>query len=127
MTGAYSQSAPSAVLSVATKEHSVLIVDDDPIQLKLMRRHLIDAGFAVRTASCASSALEAARAERPDAIVSDVRMSELDGFMLCSLIRADDQLATIPIMLVTATFEGEGDRKLALAAGADSFVKFWFY
>jgi PAS domain S-box-containing protein len=101
----------------------VLLVDDDPIQLKLMRAHLVAAGFSVSSASGASEALEAARQQRPDAIMSDVRMSELDGFMLCSVFRSDPQLGTVPIMLVTAYFEGDDDNKLALSAGALRLVE----
>jgi PAS domain S-box-containing protein len=105
------------------KGRLVLLVDDDPSELKLMGRHLAAAGFAVHTANGASEALEAARQQRPDAIISDVRMTELDGFMLCSVFRADGALGTVPIMLVTGFIMDDDDHKLAVSAGAATLVE----
>jgi PAS domain S-box-containing protein len=101
----------------------VLLVDDDPGELRLMGRHLSAAGFGVRTANGASEALEAARQQRPDAIISDVRMTELDGFMLCSVFRSDGELGTVPIMLVTGFIMDDDDHKLAVSAGAVTLVE----
>jgi two-component system cell cycle sensor histidine kinase/response regulator CckA len=101
----------------------VLLVDDDPLQLRLARAHLLNAGFNVSTASSASEALEAARRQRPDAIVSDVLMDELDGFGLCSVFRCDAALDDVPIVLITAHLNGEADRKLAIATGARTVVE----
>jgi PAS domain S-box-containing protein len=100
----------------------VLLVDDDPTQLKLVRAHLRAAGFDVTTAASAGEALEAARQHRPDAVVSDVRMSELDGFMLCSVLRADPQVGAVPIVLITAHVE-DNDFDFARSAGAHTLVE----
>jgi two-component system cell cycle sensor histidine kinase/response regulator CckA len=100
----------------------VLLVDDDVRQLKLSRAYLEDAGYSVSTASCASEALNAARETRPDAIVSDVIMGELDGFALCSLFRCDSELGAIPLILVSAHVDAR-DHDVALATGARALVQ----
>jgi signal transduction histidine kinase len=100
----------------------VLLVDDDPLVLRLMNARLVAAGFSVGTAGGVSEALDAARLARPDVIMSDVRMTELDGFMLCSVFRSDPELGAIPIMLVTGAVE-EDDHKLAVSVGAQALVE----
>ena len=67
----------------------LLVVDDDPVQLKLTRIHFSQLGFDVSAAGGASDALIAARATRPDVILSDVFMPGADGFDLCLEIRRD--------------------------------------
>src|SRR4051812_15944414 len=101
----------------------VVLVDDDPLQRKLMRIRLTEAGFDVRATSCALEGFEASHAMRPDAIMSDVRMDELDGFGLCSLFRSDPFLATVPIVLVTSHYDTQDDRALAAAAGAAAIIE----
>jgi PAS domain S-box-containing protein len=101
----------------------VLIVDDDPVQLKLSAMLLAQAGFDVQTAAGAADALDLARQNRPDAIISDVVMGDLDGFTLCSLFRGDPALGSVPIILASAHFGEEEDRRLATLAGATTLVE----
>ncbi|MBI2939527.1 MAG: response regulator [Chloroflexi bacterium] len=100
----------------------VLAVEDDPIPLKLLRIHLEQMGFQVDTAADGASALEQARRSPPDAIVSDVLMPRLDGFRLCLAVRQDPVLARVPVVLVSAIYFEEGDRRLARDAGASALV-----
>jgi PAS domain S-box-containing protein len=102
----------------------ILLVDDDPVQLKLHRLQLEERGFAVRTAADAAQALDAARVETPDAIVSDLVMPGMDGLDLCRTIRLDPDLAHVPFILTTASgssVEAE-DQDLAGGAGVNAFV-----
>ena len=101
----------------------VLLVDDDPTQLDLTRMLLSHAGFTVVPALGARQALDIAHRRRPDAIVSDVVMGDLDGFSLCSLFRGDPALEGVPVVLVSAHFTGEEDRTLAECAGASALVE----
>jgi CheY-like chemotaxis protein/PAS domain-containing protein len=100
----------------------VLVVDDDPIQAKLVGFRLTRLGFEVSTAADGSHALRLARSSPPDAIVSDIMMPVLDGFGLCAALREDPALAQMPLVLMTNSYVDEEDRKLARAAGADEFV-----
>ncbi|MBL8950109.1 MAG: response regulator [Myxococcaceae bacterium] len=102
---------------------TLLLVDDDVTQLKLTRAILVDAGFEVRTAKGGRDALEQARAEPPDLVVSDVLMSDCDGFRLCQELRADAGLKELPVVLVSAHFQAERDRALAAAVGANGYAE----
>jgi PAS domain S-box-containing protein len=100
----------------------LLIVDDDPVQLKLSRLHFSQLGFEVATAPGAAEALAAARLHPPDVVVSDVYMPELDGFELCLELRRDPLLAKIPMVLVSAHYGSKADEDLARRVGASALV-----
>jgi PAS domain S-box-containing protein len=100
----------------------MLIVDDDPVQLKLTRIHFSQLGFDVSAASGASDALVAARATRPDVILSDVFMPGIDGFDLCLDIRRDPNLANVPVVLLSAKYGSKGDEDLAQRVGASALI-----
>jgi PAS domain S-box-containing protein len=110
-------------LSSPRAGRSVLVVDHDPIQLKLAQAHLEAKGLIVRIATGASAALVSARADRPDAIISNVRLGHLDGFILCSLLRSEPQLDGVPVVLVADCPEDAEDRRLATAAGAHALIE----
>jgi len=120
VVGAFVSVSPHAEAAVGGL--SVLVADDDPVQLRLARVRLTVAGFRVTTAPDGLAALEAARAEPPRAILSDVLMPGMDGFRLCLAIRADERLRRIPVVLVTSSFLEENDRRLAEEVGANAFV-----
>jgi two-component system cell cycle sensor histidine kinase/response regulator CckA len=104
------------------QEKRVLLVDDDPVQLKLARAHLEYAGFAVETAADGEEALAAARSRRPDAILADVLMPRLDGFRLCHAIRQDPVLTDVPVVLQSNQYIDVEDRALALRLGASAYL-----
>lgn len=100
---------------------TVLVVDDEPKALMLLRNVIEPEGHRVLTASDGATALRLARDERPDAILLDVMMPETDGFEVCRQLRATPALATVPILLLTALDDRES-RLHGLAAGADDFL-----
>jgi PAS domain S-box-containing protein len=100
----------------------VLVVDDDAVQLKLLRVELQHLGFEVLTAADGMEALDLARRCRPDAIVSDVLMPRMDGFRLCLAVRQDPQLAHVKVVLTSAVYIEEADQFLARNVGADAFT-----
>lgn len=102
----------------------ILLVDDDPVQLKLARVQLEYAGFVVHPAEGAYAA-EAMlqRGLVPDAIVSDVVMDGVDGFDLCRRLREIGELAHIPVILMSSAFDEEEDRILARKLGANALVR----
>ena len=99
----------------------VLVVEDNELNLRLfcdlLRAHDYDAE-AVRDGR---EALDRARAFGPDLIVMDIQMPYVTGLELTVAIRADEELAAIPIMAVTA-YAGKGDEERIRAAGADAYV-----
>jgi signal transduction histidine kinase len=106
----------------APRARRILLVDDNPVQRKLGRLRLGDAGFVVDTAAGADDALRAARRAPPDAIMSDILMGDLDGFTLCRMLREEPSLRDVPIVLFSAHFDEHADRELAAAVGASAII-----
>jgi PAS domain S-box-containing protein len=100
----------------------VLLVDDNGPQRRLTQLILQRGGFAVTTAADGVQALAAARLSRPDAIVSDVLMPELDGFELSLAVRQDPDLAAVPVVLLSSHYVEELDRALAHRVGASHLL-----
>jgi PAS domain S-box-containing protein len=100
----------------------VLVVDDEPFNLKVAEARLHQAGFATVTREGGAEALDLARREPPDAILADVLMPGVDGFQLARAVREDPRLSNVPVVLVSAAYiEGE-DRRLAAKMGATALV-----
>jgi PAS domain S-box-containing protein len=100
----------------------LIIADDDPLQLKLASFRLGRLGFEIETVPDGAAALAAIRRKKPDAVVSDVMMPELDGFGLAMALRQDPGLRTLPLLLVTSSYVESSDRQLAQRAGANDLV-----
>ncbi|HEX3696653.1 MAG TPA: response regulator [Polyangia bacterium] len=105
------------------KSRRILVVDDDPVQQRLLTYQLEAAGFRVNTASSGEGALQSARVDPPDAVVSDVLMPGTDGFELCLEIRRDQALARIPVLLLSFQYIEQDDLDLAERVGATRFVQ----
>jgi signal transduction histidine kinase/CheY-like chemotaxis protein len=113
----------AAEVNDGQRSERILIVDDDPVQLKLARLHL-GARFAdVTTAGSGEAALVQARSMPPDLIVSDVLMPGMDGFELCMAVRQDPALADVPIVLASAHYADAADDELARGVGASALLK----
>jgi PAS domain S-box-containing protein len=100
----------------------VVVVDDDPVQLKLARAHLTHLGFHVTTATNGRDALARARESPVDAILSDVLMPEVDGFQLCLAVRETPLLARTPVVLCTNNYIEDADRRLGERVGASAMT-----
>ncbi len=97
----------------------ILVVDDEETILKLVTFNLEREGFHTLTAADGRSALEKIRREKPDLVILDVMLPEIDGFSLCRLLRQEG-VAT-PILMLTAR-NGEIDKVLGLELGADDYL-----
>ena len=97
----------------------VLIVDDDRKTVDLVRIYLEKDGYRVLTAYDGKDALETARQKKPDIIILDLMLPELDGFDLCRILRAEGN--GVPIIMLTARTMDE-DKLLGLDLGADDYV-----
>jgi CheY-like chemotaxis protein len=106
----------------------ILLVDDDPDFVEITRSILEAAGFRVETCDEPRAALERMRRARPDALISDLMMQDLDsGFSLVKQVRADPELRALPVIMVTAiasecglSFTPQSRAELE-ALGADAF------
>jgi DNA-binding response OmpR family regulator len=99
----------------------ILLVDDEPDALEILGFKLREAGYAPIFAKDGSRALVAARDERPDLIVLDLMLPEVDGLEVCKILRRDATTSAIPILMLTAR-AAEMDRVLGLELGADDYV-----
>jgi CheY-like chemotaxis protein len=99
----------------------ILIVDDNPDNLKLLRFVLVKRGYDICTAVDAESALSALRTFRPLLILLDVQLPGMDGLELAARLKADPATRDILIVAVTA-YAMQGDEERALAAGCDGYV-----
>jgi PAS domain S-box-containing protein len=100
----------------------ILIADDNQKNRYMLRALLEGHGYDVSEAGNGLQALEHARAERPDAVVTDLLMPQMDGFALCREWVGDKGLNSIPIIVYTATYTDPKDRQLALDIGASDFI-----
>jgi len=99
----------------------ILVIDDEANIVRLVRDYLEQAGYRVLTASNAETGLHTLRTETPDLLVLDLGLPDRDGWDLTRLIRADRQLANIPIIMLTARVD-ESDRIVGLELGADDYI-----
>jgi len=106
---------------VVEPRRTVLVIDDDPVILRLLEVNFEMEGFDVRMAGDGVEGLDAARAEPPDVIVSDVMMPRMSGLELLAGLKADDLTAAIPVILLSAKAQAS-DVRAGLDAGADDYV-----
>ena len=99
----------------------VLIVDDEPINVKIMAAVLEANNYQVRSAFSGEECLRRVEAEAPDVILLDVMMPGMDGFAVTRILRQSERACYIPIVMVTALSDVK-DRVKALDAGADDFL-----
>ena len=99
----------------------ILVVDDEAVLVETIAYNLEQAGYAVVTAADGASALEAAQREKPDLIILDLMLPEMDGLEVCRQLRREGDTATTPIMMLTAKGE-EIDKVVGLEVGADDYV-----
>ena len=99
----------------------ILIVDDNPVLRMLAQQHLESAGHTVIMAADGNEALQLLCVAKPDLILSDIDMPNLDGFGLLKAVRARDDLARVPVIFLTMYDDMETFRQTA-AEGADDYV-----
>jgi CheY-like chemotaxis protein len=99
----------------------VLVIDDEQDIRLVAQVGLCAAGMTVATADGGKAGVEAARLDRPDAILLDVMMPGMDGYETFGALRADPDLATIPVVFLTAK-DPSGRELQARAAGAAGFI-----
>jgi len=105
----------------ATIAKKVLIVEDEKDILQLVKMYLEKEGFRTVTAANGAEALRQVRSERPDLVVLDLMLPEIDGLEVCKKLRVAPQTAMLPIIMLTAKSE-ESDTVVGLELGAHDYV-----
>ena len=102
--------------------YTVLLVDDDPSLLPTMEILLTElTDFTVLTAINGREGLERVMLDRPDCVVIDVRMPELNGYQFVRVLRGDPDTADIPLIILSALVQDK-DKWIGLAAGVDRYL-----
>ncbi|HUJ29363.1 MAG TPA: response regulator [Myxococcales bacterium] len=99
----------------------ILVIDDKELNLKLVRQLLERRGHRMVEARSAAETMERLQAERPDLILMDVQLPDVDGLTLTRELKKDPAFRDIPIIAVTSCAM-PGDREQALAAGCDGYL-----
>lgn len=102
-------------------ERKVLIVDDDPGMREVLQAALASENLTVHTSADGKDAIQKTLALKPDLILLDVNMPELNGLTFCRAIRADAETQNIPIIIVTG-LTAKGRVEECMEAGADDFL-----
>lgn len=101
--------------------HTILIVDDNLVDRNRLEKVLSDAGYLVSAAENGAQALAAAKRSKPDVILMDVNMPEMDGFAATRALRGDADTKDIPIVLVTVK-DQKADKAWGQMLGAKGYV-----
>ena len=99
----------------------ILLVDDEQDLVTAVAFRLNTEGYDVVSALDGQAALEMAKKEKPDLIILDLMLPKLNGYKVCSLLKADMRYNKIPIIMFTARVQ-EADRKMGFDAGANAYM-----
>ncbi len=101
----------------------ILIVEDEPQIVAVLRGYLADAGFEVIAAADGRSGLQLARTKKPDLVILDLNLPQMDGIDVARTIRqdSDPRVAAAPLIMLTARVE-ESDKLIGLELGADDYI-----
>ena len=106
---------------MAATERKVLVIEDDPLNRKLVHALLSFGGYAVIEAGTAEAGIAMAREMRPDCIIMDIRLPGMDGMSATRVLKQDPLLRTIPVIALTA-YAMSGDEEKAIEAGCDAYI-----
>jgi len=102
-------------------DRKVLVVDDEPDVLLLCRVNLEFEGYEVIEAADGEAAMEQVRAHRPDVVLLDVMMPRMDGWQVLQAIKSDDELRSIPVVMLTAKVQDQ-DQIRGWSEGAADYI-----
>jgi two-component system cell cycle response regulator DivK len=100
----------------------VLYIEDNPDNRLLVQRVLVAEGFAVDVAANAADGVKLAETGRPDLILVDINMPDVDGYTVTAQLRKMDHMSRVPIIALTANVM-KGDKEKTLAAGCDGYIQ----
>ena len=111
------------MIKSVSHKNNILIVDDTPDNLSVLRQLLTDRGYVVRPALSGEVALKAVKNQTPDLILLDIMMPGMDGYEVCSILKADEKTAHIPIIFISALTEVDEILKAFQTGGVDYITK----
>ena len=101
----------------------IVLVEDDPVTLRLLEGILGQNDFLVRSAQDGQAGLALVRKEKPDLVISDVVLPKLDGIGLCDQIKSDPELGQIKVILITAVYKNIALKHVVKDSRADAVIE----
>ncbi|MCP4706294.1 MAG: response regulator [candidate division Zixibacteria bacterium] len=101
---------------------TVLVVDDEPQITEIIEAFLTNSGYEVHVSNVAADGLRLAKQLKPDVILLDIMMPDVDGYSLCNDLKADNDTAAIPVVFLTGKDRND-DMGRSFKAGGDMFIK----
>ena len=101
--------------------NEILLADDEPNQIELMKFNLEKNGFLVKTAYNGEKALDMIYEKKPNVLIADWMMPKMSGIELCKILRSNKDTKLLPIIMLSARSE-EADKSLGLDTGADDYI-----
>lgn len=108
---------------ITDESANILVVDDEPRNVKILQIQLQARGYTVQTAGDGDEALQIIKTDTPDLILLDINMPKVDGFEVVKRVRSDIDTEFIPIIMITALRDTQENRIKAVEAGADDFIE----
>ena len=105
----------------STGTSRILVVEDEPDVAELLRYHLTKEGYDVVLAATGTDAVKRAREIRPELVLLDIMVPQLNGWEICRRLKSEPETQAIPVIMVTGRVE-EGDKVLGFELGADDYV-----
>lgn len=99
----------------------ILVIDDDRTLLKIIGAVLRQQGYEVDTATAAEDGLKAAKTAKPDLVILDVMLPNMNGYEMCRTLRHEQETAQVPILMLTALGR-QADQLAGFAVGADDYL-----
>ncbi len=109
------------ITSETPNKGNILIVDDLPENLQLLSTALLKLGYAVRGVTSGRMALKTVHMKRPDVILLDVKMPEMDGYQVCKFLKQDEDLSKIPVIFISALGD-VSDKVIAFKSGGIDYI-----
>jgi two-component system, cell cycle response regulator len=100
---------------------TILLIDDLPENLHLLNNLLIQLGYTVRSATSGKMAFKMLNVKLPDVILLDIKMPDMDGFEVCTAIKADERLRNIPVIFISA-LDNAVDKVQAFTCGGGDYI-----
>ncbi|MBI4372362.1 MAG: response regulator [Candidatus Omnitrophica bacterium] len=102
-------------------KETILVIEDEKNIIELVKYNLEQEGYRVLTAARGDLGLEQVKKQRPDLILLDLMLPEIDGLEICKILKQNEKTASLPIMMLTAKSQ-ETDKVLGLELGADDYI-----
>ncbi len=109
------------IKKIQTAKGEILLVDDSVENLSLLSCLLTEYGYSVRSVTNGEMALKTLHVQKPDAILLDIKMPEMDGYEVCTEIKKDENLCDIPVIFLSA-LNNTADKLKAFACGGVDYI-----